>query len=163
MADKKLIENLSILLRTNGLKLATAESCTGGLIASGITDLSGSSDIFDRGFVTYSNQAKIDMLGVSPATLDTYGAVSEQTASEMATGAINRSLADYSIAVTGIAGPTGGTADKPVGLVYIAIGQKGHPARVTKNIFAGDRTSVREQTSNTALTNLLNLIETSTK
>jgi nicotinamide-nucleotide amidase len=103
-----------------GLMLATAESCTGGLIAGSLTDVPGSSAVVDRGFVTYTNQAKIDMLGVQPRVLDTYGAVSRECALQMAAGALRRSRADIAIAVTGIAGPGGGSEAKPVGLVHIA-------------------------------------------
>ncbi|MBW8636940.1 CinA family protein [Hoeflea sp. WL0058] len=103
------------------LLVATAESCTGGMIAAAITDVSGSSAVFDRGFITYSNQAKQDMLGVSEATLDRFGAVSRQTAEEMALGAISRSRADFAVSVTGIAGPGGGSAEKPVGLVHMGL------------------------------------------
>lgn len=106
--------------RAGGLKVATAESCTGGLVAAALTEIAGSSDVVDRGFVTYSNSAKHDMLSVSAATLDSYGAVSRQTAEAMAQGAIAHSDADLSVAVTGIAGPGGGAADKPVGLVHFA-------------------------------------------
>lgn len=150
---------LSDTLRSHGLKLVTAESCTGGMIAASITDLSGSSDIFDRGFVTYSNQSKIDMLGVSHATLEKHGAVSEQTAKEMALGAIAKSQSDVSVAVTGIAGPTGGTADKPVGLVYIAIGQKDTSPVVTYNIFSGDRASIRRQAATVAMRHLISILQ----
>ncbi len=107
-----------------GLMIATAESCTGGLIAGALTEIAGSSAVVDRGFVTYSNRAKIEMLGVDPATLDAFGAVSRQTALEMARGALSRSQADVSIAVTGIAGPGGGSADKPVGLVHLAMASR---------------------------------------
>lgn len=153
-----LVKELSITLRINKLKLVTAESCTGGMIASAITDLAGSSDIFDRGFVTYSNESKIAMLGVSPATLQSFGAVSEQTAAEMVVGALKNSLADVAIAVTGIAGPTGGTEDKPVGLVFIGIGKRNEFPHVTRYIFGCDRTSVRRQTTITAMQNLLDIL-----
>ena len=106
--------------------VATAESCTGGLIAGAITEIAGSSAMFDRGFVTYSNGAKEEMLGVSSATLAAHGAVSRQTAIEMAEGAIARSGADIAVAVTGIAGPGGGSAEKPVGLVHLAAARKGY-------------------------------------
>ncbi|SKA33843.1 CinA family protein [Consotaella salsifontis] len=102
------------------LSIATAESCTGGMIAASITDIPGSSAVFDRGFVTYSNRAKIEMLGVEPTTLEKHGAVSEAVARQMAEGALRRSTADVTIAVTGIAGPDGGSAEKPVGLVHFA-------------------------------------------
>ena len=106
--------------RARGLKIATAESCTGGLVAGALTDIAGSSDVFDRGFVTYSNEAKQQMLGVASETLRDYGAVSRQTAQEMARGAIAHSDAHIAVAITGIAGPGGGGADKPVGLVHFA-------------------------------------------
>ena len=108
------------LARRNGLTLATAESCTGGLIAAALTEIAGSSDVFDRGYVTYSNQAKIDMLGISPKTLDSFGAVSEQIAAEMAKGAQARSNVDLAVSVTGIAGP-GGSDHKPEGRVCFGI------------------------------------------
>lgn len=103
-----------------GLTLATAESCTGGLIVGALTEISGSSAVVDRGFVTYSNQAKIDLLGVQSETLERHGAVSRQTAMEMVEGALSRSGCDVAVAVTGIAGPSGGTEEKPVGLVHLA-------------------------------------------
>jgi nicotinamide-nucleotide amidase len=108
------------LFRARGLKLATAESCTGGLVVAALTAIAGSSDVVDRGFVTYSNEAKEAMLGVPAATLKRYGAVSAQTAAAMADGALQNSLADLAVAITGIAGPGGGTKQKPVGLVYFA-------------------------------------------
>nr|WP_316655053.1 CinA family protein [uncultured Gellertiella sp.] len=103
-----------------GWRIATAESCTGGLIAGALTDIAGSSAVVDRGFVTYSNEAKVDMLGVSQTTLAEFGAVSRQTALQMAAGALSRSRADVAVAVTGIAGPGGGSPEKPVGLVHLA-------------------------------------------
>ena len=106
--------------RARGLKVATAESCTGGLVAGALTDIAGSSDVFDRGFVTYSNEAKQQMLGVPAGTLQEYGAVSRQTAEAMARGALGHANADLVVAITGIAGPGGGSADKPVGLVHFA-------------------------------------------
>ena len=108
-------------LSVHGLKLATAESCTGGMVAAAITDIAGSSAIFDRGFVTYSNAAKTDMLSVPADLIDEFGAVSEEVARAMAQGALKHSLADISIAITGVAGPGGGTAEKPVGLVHFAV------------------------------------------
>jgi nicotinamide-nucleotide amidase len=106
--------------RTRGLKLATAESCTGGLVAGALTEIAGSSDVVDRGFVTYSNKAKQQMLGVPADTLRTYGAVSQQTAEAMARGALGQGGADIVVAITGIAGPGGGGLDKPIGLVHFA-------------------------------------------
>ena len=111
--------------RARGLKLATAESCTGGLVAGALTDIAGSSDVVERGFVTYSNEAKQQMLGVTSETLRDHGAVSRQTAQEMARGAIAHSDAQISVAITGIAGPGGGSADKPVGLVHFAAASRG--------------------------------------
>ena len=106
--------------RARGLTIATAESCTGGLVAGALTEIAGSSDVFDRGFVTYSNAAKQQMLGVAAATLREHGAVSRQTAEAMARGALGKAKADIVVAITGIAGPGGGNADKPVGLVHFA-------------------------------------------
>lgn len=111
--------------RARGLRVATAESCTGGLVAAALTDIAGSSDVVDRGFVTYSNQAKEEMLGVSSETLRDRGAVSRETAEAMARGAIARSNADIAVAITGVAGPGGGSAEKPVGLVHFATSSRG--------------------------------------
>ena len=108
------------LCRANGLKIATAESCTGGLVAAVLTDIAGSSDVVERGLVTYSNEAKQELLGVAAATLRLHGAVSEETAREMAEGALRASRADIAVSITGVAGPGGGSADKPVGLVHFA-------------------------------------------
>ncbi len=136
----------------NGRKVATAESCTGGLIAGALTEISGSSAVLDRGFVTYSNEAKVAMLGVETATLIAHGAVSRQTAIEMAQGAIAHSAADFAVAVTGIAGPSGGSAEKPVGLVYLAAaGRNG--ALLHREMRYGDigRSNIRLATIRTAL------------
>ena len=153
-----LVKEVSDKLSDCGHVLVTAESCTGGMIAGAITDLSGSSAIFDRGFVTYSNQAKIDCLNVSPKTLETFGAVSEETALEMAQGAINNSLGTIAISITGVAGPTGGSDEKPVGLVYIGICKKGETPQAIKCNFDGDRTAVREQTRDKALEFIVDVI-----
>jgi nicotinamide-nucleotide amidase len=118
-------EKLLADARAKGLRIATAESCTGGLIAGLLTEIAGSSDVVERGFVTYSNQAKQDMLGVPQALLIRHGAVSEEVARAMAEGALAHSGADLAVAVTGIAGPGGGTTEKPVGLVHIAAARKG--------------------------------------
>ena len=123
MIDHALREKAATVLevfRARGLKVATAESCTGGLVAGALTDVAGSSDVVDRGFVTYSNEAKEAMLGVPAATLERYGAVSAETAAAMAAGALKNSLADVTVAITGIAGPGGGSKQKPVGLVHFA-------------------------------------------
>ena len=127
-----------------------AESCTGGLIAAVLTSVSGSSTWVDRGFVTYSNEAKMQMLGVSPATLDVFGAVSVETAREMATGALNASRATMAYSVTGVAGPTGGTATKPVGMVCFGFATVNGVTSFTHH-FKGDRSAVREQSVNFVL------------
>nr|WP_304655142.1 CinA family protein [Neorhizobium galegae] len=135
-----------------GKMVATAESCTGGLIAGALTEISGSSAVVDRGFVTYTNQAKMDMLGVADATLATYGAVSEETALQMVHGALYRSQASVAVAVTGIAGPGGGSAEKPVGLVHLAA--KSRSGKILhREMHYGDigRTEVRLATVRTAL------------
>lgn len=154
-----LVKTVSDVLRTKSLRLATAESCTGGLISTLITDLSGSSDIFDRGFVTYSNQAKIDMLGVSPVTLDTHGAVSGETAAEMVKGAIKHSQADIAVSVTGIAGPSGGTEDKPVGLVFIGFARRDAEVIALRYHFtSGNRHAIRHAAAKAALETILGKI-----
>ncbi len=135
----------------------TAESCTGGLIAKTFTDLAGSSDWFERGFVTYSNAAKSEMLGVPPSVIEDYGAVSEAVASAMASGALRHSEADYAVAVTGIAGPGGGSEEKPVGTVWIAVASK-HQTNACCHQFNGDRRAVRESTLAAAIDALLNLL-----
>lgn len=147
-------------LKQSGIRICCAESCTGGMIAAAITDIAGSSAVFSRGFVTYSNQAKINMLGVKPETLTLYGAVSGQTVSEMASGAITASEdeADFAVAVSGIAGPDGGTVEKPVGLVYICVLKKGEVGQVTRYVFDGDRQSVRTQTVENALKTIRGLM-----
>ncbi|MBE0692539.1 MAG: CinA family protein [Aquamicrobium sp.] len=135
-----------------GIMAATAESCTGGMIAAAITDIAGSSAVLDRGFVTYSNEAKVDMLGVSAATLDAHGAVSEQTALEMAAGALARSRAGVALAVTGIAGPDGGSAEKPVGLVWFGVAVAGRPAVAQSRVFDNrGRAFIRAETVRAAL------------
>jgi nicotinamide-nucleotide amidase len=129
--------------RAAGLRVAIAESCTGGLIAAALTAIAGSSDVFERGFVTYSNAAKTEMLGVDPALIARQGAVSEDVARAMAAGALAHSPADLAVAVTGIAGPDGGSADKPVGLVWFGAARRGATARAVRRVFAGDRAAVR--------------------
>lgn len=155
----RLSEKFLRKLEAERLKVTTAESCTGGLLAALFTDLPGSSQMFDRGFVTYSNESKTDMLGVSTETLKTHGAVSEQTAREMAAGALKNSRADIAIAITGIAGPSGGTEEKPVGLVYVALNfndsaslKLGIQNKVLKLNIKGDRSTVREGTIEQVLT-----------
>ena len=141
--------------RSRALKIATAESCTGGLISAALTEIAGSSDVLDRGFVTYSNEAKTAMLGVTPETLSTYGAVSNETAMEMASGALANSGADLAIAVTGVAGPGGGSAQKPVGLVYISLATKGRLTCRECRFGEISRENVRIETVRTALQMLL--------
>ncbi|HWS13585.1 MAG TPA: nicotinamide-nucleotide amidase [Rhodocyclaceae bacterium] len=145
-------------LKRRGLVLASAESCTGGWVAAAITTIAGSSEWFDRGFVTYSNQAKQDMLGVTPGTLERFGAVSEQTAREMVEGALAHSRADVALAITGIAGPGGGSPAKPVGTVCFAWAIAGQETRTATRHFAGDRTAVRRQSVEFALRTLLDVI-----
>ena len=133
--------------------IAGAESCTGGLITAVLTSVSGSSGWVDRGFVTYSNEAKMEMLGVAAATIEAFGAVSEETAREMAAGAMKRSRATMAYSVTGVAGPTGGTATKPVGMVCFGFATANNVTSVTKR-FLGDRSAVREQSVNFVLATL---------
>lgn len=141
--------------RTLGLKLATAESCTGGLVAACLTEIAGSSDVVERGFVVYANEAKQELLGVSPATLAAHGAVSAETAGEMLKGALANAPVDLAVAITGIAGPGGGTAEKPVGLVYIGAQRRSEPPRIERHVFSGDRAAVREASLKRALELLL--------
>lgn len=144
--------------RARGLKVATAESCTGGLVAGALTAIAGSSDVVDRGFVTYSNEAKHEMLGVPLETLKRYGAVSRQTAEAMASGALTKSSADLAVAVTGIAGPGGGSADKPVGLVHFAAASRsGTTMHAAKRYGEIGRDEVRHQSVLQALAMLSEL------
>jgi len=140
------------------MMLATAESCTGGGVASAVTEIAGSSVWFDRGFVTYSNQAKVDMLGVSNATLDSFGAVSEATVREMVEGALRHSQAQISLAVSGIAGPGGGTLEKPVGTVWFAWGCKQGECVARLHNLAGDRAEIRVQAVRIALQGVLEVL-----
>jgi len=154
-----LAEEVLCAARDKGLRIATAESCTGGLIAGLLTEIPGSSDVLERGFVTYSNQAKEEMLGVPKALLTKHGAVSEAVARAMAEGAVRRSGAQLAVAVTGIAGSGGGTAEKPVGLIHIAASREGRETRHAEHRF-GDigRSAVRLKTVAAALTLLRKLI-----
>lgn len=156
------LDNLSLelgqRLRDAGLVLATAESCTGGWVAKVVTDIPGSSAWFDRGFVTYSNDAKQDMLGLSAAMIAEYGAVSEEVALEMARGALAHSLAGVAVAVTGLAGPGGGTEDKPVGTVCFAWVLDGRAPQTQRVQFAGNREEVRHQSVRLVLERLLELL-----
>jgi len=148
------IERLATLLQDKGWMLATAESCTGGMIAAACTDMAGSSNWFERGFVTYSNEAKTEMLGVDAALIETHGAVSEVVARAMAFGAVRHSRAHVSVAVTGIAGPAGGSKEKPVGTVWFGYMVDGLLSSETKR-FDGDRAAVRAATVEHALAGLL--------
>jgi len=152
-----LVEQLAAELLRRRQKICTAESCTGGLVAKTFTDLAGSSDWFDRGFVTYSNAAKSEMLGVPASVIEDYGAVSEPVAAAMASGALRHSDADYAIAVTGVAGPGGGSAEKPVGTVWIAVASQ-RQQRACLYLFDGDRAAVREATLRQALDDALELM-----
>jgi nicotinamide-nucleotide amidase len=147
------VRALAAALRARGGRLATAESCTGGLIAAACTAVAGSSDWFERGWVTYSNEAKTELLGVPPALIERHGAVSEEVALAMAAGALQASRAGLALAVTGIAGPGGGTPGKPVGTVWLAWALRGDevPARAVRLDLAGDRAAVRLQTVRQAL------------
>jgi nicotinamide-nucleotide amidase len=152
-----LCRQLAQVLQDRGLMLATAESCTGGLIAASCTDLAGSSAWFERGFVTYSNDAKQELLGVDPALVAAHGAVSEVVARAMAFGAIRHSQAQVAVAVTGVAGPSGGSAAKPVGTVWFGFSVDGKLASETR-LFPGDRAAVRAATVEHALRRLLELL-----
>jgi nicotinamide-nucleotide amidase len=154
---RTLAEDVLAACRQAKLWLATAESCTGGLIAACLTSVPGSSHVVDRGFVTYTNEAKRDLLGVPEALFTTVGAVSEDVARAMAEGALRRSRAHIGIAVTGIAGPGGATDAKPIGLVHIAAARIGHVTQHERHVFAGDRDAIRMQAAETALRMLKNL------
>jgi nicotinamide-nucleotide amidase len=151
------VAQLAKALRARGWMLATAESCTGGLIAAACTDLAGSSEWFERGFVTYSNEAKTELLGVDPALIDAHGAVSEVVARAMAFGAVRHSRAQVSVAVTGVAGPGGGSKDKPVGTVWFGFIVNGLLTSESRR-FDGDRAAVRQATVRHALQRLAELL-----
>ena len=157
-----IVEQLAKLLTQNNKFISVAESCTGGWVAKVLTDLAGSSEWFERGFVTYSNRAKHEMLGVAESTLQKYGAVSEETVSEMAIGALTNSHADFSLSISGIAGPGGGTEEKPVGLVWFAWAEKTIESErlifSEHKCFSGERDTVRYQAVVYALSQLLNLL-----
>ena len=153
----ELARKLGEALKAKGLKLATAESCTGGWVAMALTAIPGSSDWFERGYVSYSNAAKREDLGVAEETLRQHGAVSEEVAREMAAGALRRARAQVALAITGVAGPAGGSADKPVGLVCFAWAHGSKMASETRR-FCGDRESVRRQSVLHALERVLELL-----
>ena len=144
-------ETLLEVCRIAGLKLATAESCTGGLIAGCLTEIAGSSDVLERGFVTYSNEAKIELLGVPAVLIQTVGAVSAEVAEAMAQGALEHSQADVAVSATGIAGPGGATPGKPVGLVYLGCCRRGGRPLHERHTFTGDRAAVRRASVEAAL------------
>lgn len=152
-------QQVAKLLTQQQLQLVTAESCTGGTVASTLTEIAGSSQWFERGFVTYTNQAKQEMLGVKALTLNQFGAVSRETAVEMATGALQHSHGQVSLAMTGIAGPTGGSPQKPVGTVWFAWAQHGRFLQAHKRVFAGDRHAVRYQAAQYSLERLISLLK----
>jgi nicotinamide-nucleotide amidase len=154
----RLAAQVGAALKSHGMMLATAESCTGGGIASAVTEIAGSSAWFDRGFVTYSNQAKIDMLGVSPDTLARYGAVSEAIVREMVVGSLHHSQAQIALAVSGIAGPGGGTPEKPVGTVWFAWGIKDSVSVARMHLLESSRAEIRTQAVHIALQGVLELL-----
>jgi nicotinamide-nucleotide amidase len=156
---EELVASLAESLSARGGMLVTAESCTGGWVAKQVTDRAGSSAWFDRGFVTYSNDAKVDMLGVSMATLDQHGAVSEAVVAEMALGALAHSRGSLAVAVSGIAGPGGGAAHKPVGTVWFAWAMSDGGVVTKVYHFEGDRDAVRRQAVEVALRGLIRMIE----
>ncbi|MER9398248.1 CinA family protein [Mesorhizobium sp. M0615] len=152
MNNSDLANALLQVCQQRGIMLATAESCTGGMIISALTDIAGSSAVVDRGLITYSDEAKMEMLGVSPATLEAHGAVSRETVLEMAAGALARSRAGLALAVTGIAGPGGGSPEKPVGLVWFGVALRRGPVAAKLNMFADNgRDFIRRETVKHAL------------
>ena len=155
----RLSEQVGKRLKQLKIMLVTAESCTGGWVAQEITAIPGSSHWFDRGFVTYTNLSKQEMLGVSPETLEDHGAVSEQTVHEMAEGALQSSQAGVSVAISGIAGPGGGSEEKPVGTVWIAWAANNRVTRCKRELFTGDREQIRRQAVISALQGLLEMLE----
>jgi nicotinamide-nucleotide amidase len=163
MSDEELLRlatRLGAVLKARGWRLATAESCTGGWVGAAITSVAGSSAWYERGFITYANEAKRDMLGVGARTLADAGAVSEACVREMAAGAVAHSRADTALAVSGIAGPDGGTPDKPVGLVWFAWALPGGEIRAERGLFQGGRQEVRRQAVGHVLRRLTGFLET---
>lgn len=154
-----LVEHLSILLVEKGWKIVLAESCTGGLLAAAITHRPGSSQVFDRGFITYSNEAKKECLDVAAATLEKYGAVSDQTAEEMALGALKNSKADLAISITGVAGPDGGSEKKPIGLVYFGYALKGGSSGSLHENYRGTRDQIRSKAAATAMKSMISILK----
>ncbi len=156
---QRLSARVGKLLKERGLMLATAESCTGGWVAQVVTSVSGSSEWFDRGFVSYSNHSKQEMLGVRSETLDKHGGVSAEVVQEMATGALANSRAQVSVAISGIAGPSGGTPHKPIGTVWLGWAMEGTEPRCRSTHFAGDREMVRQQAVMAALQGIIETVE----
>jgi nicotinamide-nucleotide amidase len=152
--NEHLVADLAQALRARGWWLATAESCTGGLLAAACTGLAGSSDWFERGFVTYSNAAKTELLGVPADLIATHGAVSEPVARAMADGALERARVQVALSITGIAGPGGGSPEKPVGTVWLGLAVAGRPTTAEHLLWSGDRAAVRGQTVRHALRRL---------
>lgn len=157
--NEPLVARLAEALRARRWRLATAESCTGGLLAAACTSIAGSSDWFERGFVTYSNEAKSELLGVPAPLIAAHGAVSEVVACAMAEGALRHAHAEIALSVTGIAGPGGGSADKPVGSVWVGLAATGRPTQAERLQFGGDRAAVRGQTVRHALQRLIEAAE----
>jgi len=151
----ELAEKVLGAFKAKGKMLATAESCTGGMVAAALTDIAGSSAVVERGFVTYTNRAKAQLLGIDPAVIETHGAVSREVAEAMARGAWAHSAAHVAVSVTGIAGPDGGSVEKPVGLVWFGLAAEGTPTTTDHAVFKGDRAAVRRQATEKALALLL--------
>lgn len=161
MFDRETVELATAVLETcrrRGWRVATAESCTGGLVAAALTAIPGASDVVDRGFVTYSNKAKMELLGISEATLAAHGAISGETALAMAKGAVSRAGVDLAVSITGIAGPGGGSTEKPVGLVYLGLATA-VASRSERHVFPGDRDGIRHAAMIRALEMLQELAE----
>ncbi len=152
---RALLQALAKRMTEHGLRLATAESCTGGLLAQWMTTLPGSSDWFECGYVTYSNTAKVNLLQVAPQALEIHGAVSPQVAEQMAGGALGLSGVDLAVSVTGIAGPGGGSGEKPVGTVYLGVARREQPVVTVHRVFKGERDAIREQSAGLALALLM--------
>lgn len=156
---QNLAQQLGSLLLKKNLRLVTAESCTGGLLAATITHEPGVSATFERGYITYSNDSKIDLLGVKAETIEAHGAVSAETAEQMAAGALFNSRADIAVSITGIAGPDGGSKEKPVGLVYFGYAAKNGLQETQKFNFSGNRTEIQTQAATQALKHLIKVAE----
>lgn len=154
-----LVKKLSDLLKEKNMMLVTAESCTGGLLAATLTHRAGASEVFERGFVTYSNEAKHEELGVPQEILDKHGAVSPETAEAMAQGALKKSHADLAVSITGIAGPDGGSEEKPLGLVYFGYALKGGSAGSIEHRFEGNREHIQANSTAMAMKHLITVLE----